>query len=404
MFYILFFTSVLTSWAGEGLFKPDLNHMSPTLMRALRSTAAVGFASGVVVEDGKILTAYHVVDDCGCPSPGTPLSCIREIHVPKTVSDDGDVVAWLDGRSDFIIACGVNAVAGKTELIEQTLKTLGTDAIYDIGLGPYWPKQDIAVLHVNWQTEVPPSIEIRSEGLKPYTTILASGFPGRTLRSFEFKDLRISTMQRALEQMGHLKVVFALAGNIGEGLTSLRTEYDSTLESWRDMLGRYDDSSMEKRAIEDGAMNSLSQIGIFLTAAEEGAVERACNYRNDNSEGCQSSVIQRLMDLQINRTQSIVNSIRLQSQGASYPDADGSLRVGIGQFRYYQNNPVPGIQGGIATDVDGAGGDSGGPIFDTDGKLVGITVFGPAGSSLGYSPGNGINGVSHWGILNLLKK
>ncbi len=98
-------------------------------------------------------------------------------------------MSWLTGTTTSILACGENANKTKSELYEITLKTLGfNNTVLSFDDGPFWPRQDLAVLQVEFPDSYPPPVSLRKSEIQKSEELHLMGYPGITLRDFTKKD------------------------------------------------------------------------------------------------------------------------------------------------------------------------------------------------------------------------
>ncbi|MNK08062.1 Peptidase S46 [compost metagenome] len=406
MFLLLSFLSFIgmNSHADEGLYKPTKNILNSALEQAAYSVVAFDAGSAVVIDGKRILTAYHVIANCGCPQAGVPKKCVRSIRAPKEIDQNGNVISWLNGTTTSVLACGKNADRTKSDLYEMTLKELGfSNSISSYDDGPFWPRQDLAVLQVEFLEGYPPSIPLRKVEVRDSENLYVMGYPGKTIRDSSQKSLRSETVSAAIADLKMGQRQFARGLSFDNGLTKLRTMHDSQFKKWSDKLESFPNGSPERSAIALGYFDILSSVNIFLSIFESGGIKRTCEHWKVPMDRCQSDLMSRLLKKSTENATELLQSIISTNGNINYPEADKTLRVSFGKFKYYQDNPTPNFKGALWTDIDGASGNSGGPVFDRDGYLVGIVVLGPDGISLGYVERKGIGAISHWGIESLLK-
>ncbi len=400
-FSILIVPFVVT--AKEGLYKPTLNILNSDLSLIRNSVISFKAGSGVYIGENKILTAYHVVAACGCPKDGNPKKCDMPVRSPSKFDPLGNVTEWKTGKTLQVLACGENADQSKSQLYEKTLKTIGfrrTPGTYDDG--KFWPRQDLAVLEVKFERDEPPVVKIRKSDIDPYEKLYVMGFPGRTLRSVQQKALRSSTVLESFNQLAYELEQLEDGENWTNSFKELKLTHEAHLSLWSDRLSKLPIDSDERNAILFGAFDLLTSVDIFLNVVEADAAFRSCQHWSLETDRCQFEFLRNLLVASKTNAYQLLNSINLQSKEIDYPNADQTLRVSIGHLKFYQSNPIPNFPGALWTDIDGASGNSGGPLFDESGKLAGILVLGPEGTSMGYVQGKGIGAVSHYGINRLL--
>ena len=405
-FFIFLFTFgfAICSIAREGLYKPSNNILNSALLRAAHSVVEFSAGSGVYLGKSRILTAYHVIANCGCPRNGAPKKCEREIRVPLEIDQYGNVTHWKKGKTVNVLSCGENADNTKSELFEKTLKTIGFNSsavAYDDG--SFWPRQDLALLTVTFESGNPPSVFVRENRVEPTENLYAMGFPGKTLRKMTQNPLRIPPLLQVFNHLSDESLQFSSGKNLAESLVKLKLTHETYINYWSKRLESYPVGSDERNAIVFGVLDVLLTNSIYLSVIDSGAVERACIFWNLETQKCQYNFLSKMLKVSINNAFQVLKSIDSQKNDINYLNADQTLRVSSGRSNYYQDSPVIGFPGVIWTDVDGASGNSGGPVFDEDGMLVGITVLGPEGTSLGYVNGKGIGAVSHYGVKRLLQ-
>ena len=405
-FFIFLFTFgfEICSIAREGLYRPSNNILNSALLQAAHSVVDFSVGSGVYLGKNQILTAYHVIANCGCPKNGVPKKCEREIRVPLEIDPYGNVTHWKKGKTVNVLSCGENADNTKSELFEKTLKTIGFNSsavAYDEG--SFWPRQDLALLTVNFENGSPPSVSVRENRLETTENLYAMGFPGKTLRKMTQNSLRASFLLQAFEHLSDESLQFNYGKNLAESINKLKLIHDTYVNYWSKRLEAYPAGSGERNTIIFGVLDVLITNSIYLSVIDSGAIERACLFWNLEVENCQYNFLSKMLKVSVNNAVQVLKSIDSQKNEINYLNADQTLRVSSGRLNYYQDSPVIGFPGVIWTDVDGASGNSGGPVFDEEGLLVGIVVLGPEGTSLGYVNGKGIGAVSHYGVKRLLQ-
>jgi len=400
MFAFLFFFSV--AQAREGMFFPSDTNVDAVVRQKLFSTVAFSPGGGVVVEGDKIVTAAHVVASCKCPTNGIPEKCDKAFKVPAAVSAEGIVTRWQTGKIDFVLACGNNAQMPKVQSFSEALLKMKSlkeaqTLFEDYG---YSPKEDIMILSFdNSQLKIP-GVELSARSLVEHEPLFVLGYSGLSVRSRDQKTLRKSGLVEALSKFSdYLKLLQTEDFSVAN--MQIQAEATKVIQGLSNEVDQLPKDSIKRKAIISGALPFLNHLSFPFSLWNQRAMDLACRNWGMKIKECYSMVWQAVIKENIRVLKNAIIAIQNEHKIA-YMEADSSLRVSFGKFKNYQTSRQPYYPGQIITDADVVSGNSGGPIFDRRGLLVGVISSGQSAASLTYLPGEGGCGFSHRLIQDLL--
>jgi hypothetical protein len=397
---ILFFVS--TSNASEGLFLPSQRLLSRVQKETLFSTVAFKAGSGVVIENNLLVTAAHVAGGCGCPKNGVPVPCEKEFRIPEIVSVEGIVTKWKLGKTREVIGCGLNANVDRISLYNQVLaRVLPNEDFGGFASGKFWPREDLMVLSFDKSLRLPEA-RLRSAPMGMGEPLYLLGYPGLSLRSRNLKRLRLEVLEESRQEFASYENLLNLL-DIETAISKIEQRSAERFKKFSVEVDALPKNSDRRTALMAGPLAFYPSILNLLTFWKKQAAKPVCFIWQLEDEPCYLRIWKGFLKADIEGMESSIARI-LKEAPAEYPEADKSLRISFGHFKFYQKTRDPEFFGGISTDLDGVSGNSGGPVFDKNGNLVGIVATGPELTALTYVENSGINGPSHNAIQDLLSK
>jgi hypothetical protein len=385
-----------TTFASEGLFLPASERLNAQLIQSLYSVVSIGYGSGVVVSGNKIITAYHVVSGCSCPIAGTKLACEKNFKVPSAVNDKGEVIAWRQAKTRNMLFCGLNSGASGAVLAAEVMARYPS---YDKIVNNFFPKEEIAILdfenaHLNL-----PSAPVRQVAVGPDDQLTLMGFSGASVRSRQEKLDRVDLLVQSRLLLDRLKIIVNSAPYeraIPQAIEYFEQEKMRLLAPI-DTLPR---DSVKSKILLYGSSYILSPQSLVAFWTDH-LLDNACLSWQMNTSLCYKVVWTGELDSSIRSIDTTISSIQNEEK-MLYPEADQSLRVSFGKMTRYKYTRAS-FLGLLDTDVDAVSGNSGGPLFDSFGYLVGIASTGPRSTGLSYVKGKGASVVSHYSINDALQ-
>lgn len=381
--------------AFEGLFYPSPNRLNSKLLDSRYSIASLGYGSGVVVGGNKILTATHVVSGCQCPAQGSTAVCEKKFSVPKDFNKNGQVGAWKEGKTKRILFCGLRSNVGSPILKAEVMAIYPS---YQQVRNDYWPQEEIAILEFDNENLRIPSVPIKQSAVRPTENLVLMGYPGASVRSRNEKLRRLNWLHQSLAVLENLKVIL----NKGS-YSSISDAIDYFEKSRIDLLAPIDNlptNSIDRKVLLYGSNFLLAPLELAYIWNGR-LLDRACKHWKVDTLPCYLMVLNGELDNYIRELKTTIMTIQ-NEKAMFYDEADQSLRVSFGRMKKYRYTRHSFV-GLLDTTVDGVSGNSGGPLFDQVGNLVGIASTGPRAASLTYTEGKGVTFVNHFSIRDAFR-